>query len=178
MAHVTGRLSLFVFCVALLPAAIGCGVSRYNLRFVPEREELKSKPSIQVYVYFAPEHDLDLCAKLKSKELFGRSEHYEDRLNQRMLQSTVVSAEGPVRVIGEDLPDSVAKVFVWGNFAEKAEESADKLAIEQRSKVGFMGNKYGEYWKNYQEMARDLTPPEAKSQIFEIAGRIAREAMS
>jgi len=57
-------------------------------------------------------------------------------------------------------------------------ERISPKAVEQRSKVGFMGNKYGEYWKNYREMSRDLTPPEAKSQIFEIAGRIAREAMA
>jgi len=51
-------------------------------------------------------------------------------------------------------------------------------AIEEKARVGFMGNKYNQFWKLYREMFLDLTPPEAKSQIFEIAGKIARETMS
>lgn len=57
-------------------------------------------------------------------------------------------------------------------------ERLSPQAIEQAARVAFLGNRFGTYWKSYREMARDLTPPEAKSQILEIAGRIARQAMS
>jgi hypothetical protein len=57
----------------------------------------------------------------------------------------------------------------WGRISPSA--------IEQQSAVGFLGNPFKKYWENYTEMSRDLTPPMAKSQLFEMAGRIAREKM-
>jgi hypothetical protein len=61
----------------------------------------------------------------------------------------------------------------WSEWWERISPSA----IEDEAKVTFLGNRFGEYWKIYREMARDLTPPQAKSQLFEMAGRIARERM-
>ena len=130
MAHAGGRLRLILLCAALLPAGFGCGISTYQVRFVPDTEELKGKPSIPVYVYFAPSHDVELCLKLASRELFERSGQYEKRLNPQLMQSTVVSAEGPVQVTGEGLPAPLAKVFIWGNFAAKVEEGGNRLVVE------------------------------------------------
>jgi hypothetical protein len=56
-------------------------------------------------------------------------------------------------------------------------ERISPRSLEQKARVGFMGNKYREFWNQYEGFARHLTPPEAKSQILEIAGRIARKAM-
>jgi hypothetical protein len=55
-------------------------------------------------------------------------------------------------------------------------------SIEEEISVGvvgiLIGNKYYHYWKRYRELAQDLNPPDAKSQILEIAGRIAKETMA
>jgi len=129
-----------MFCAALLPAAFGCGISTYNIRFVPDEKELKGKASIPVYVYFAPEHDVKSCTDLTSAKLFDDSELYESRMNRKLLKSTVVSADAPVRIVADDFPDAVVKVFVWGNFTEKTEEGGDKLVIEpdRFQKASFM----------------------------------------
>ncbi|MBN2490930.1 MAG: hypothetical protein JXQ29_08780 [Planctomycetes bacterium] len=130
MADPAGRLRLLVLCVALAPAGFGCGISTYQVRFVPDGAELKSQPSIQVYVYFAAAQDVERCLKLEAKELFDRGGDFERDLVAQRLHSTVVSAAGAEPIHADRLPGPVVKVFLWGRFAGKTREGADRLVVE------------------------------------------------
>jgi len=139
MANPAGRLRLLVLCAALVPAGFGCGVSAYQVRFVTDAAELRTRPSIQVYVYFASPQDVELCQGLEAKELFDRSGHYERILAAQRLHSTVVSAERSEPVDAARLSGPVAKVFLWGRFAGKAGEGADRLVVEpERFRSSFL----------------------------------------
>ena len=57
----------------------------------------------------------------------------------------------------------------WGKVSPRA--------IEEGVQVGLLKNKFQEYWKQFREYSRDLSPPEVTAQIQAIAGRIAKERM-
>jgi hypothetical protein len=129
MANVSRRAGQCVLGGLVAVMLAGCGISSYQVQFVPQAEKLAGKPPVQIFVYFAPEQDVERCESWTAARLFADSAAYEGQLNARMLRSAVVSADQPARVSGEGLPDAVAKVFVWGNFSESVEGDAGRLKI-------------------------------------------------
>ena len=126
MANVLRRACLCLLGGLMAAALVGCGVSSYQLRF---GSEIKEKQAVQVYVYFAPEHEVPRCEKLTAAEVFGDSEREERSLQAVMLKSAVITHGKPSVVRGEGFDATVGKVFVWGNFPEQVKEGDDRCVI-------------------------------------------------
>lgn len=65
-----------------------------------------------------------------------------------------------------DAPEEWWKEW-WGKIKPES--------IESRAEVGWYSNRHRQYWSDFRELVRDLNPLEVKSQLLEVAAKIAIE---